>query len=114
MKHILFINKNRILEVNCGCVIGENELFLYSIYLCDEFGLHENTLGITKEFAEYLIKELNLEKSVEKDENGEVTRWKNPIIKQDEKGKKLAGIEKEIKIKSLELQKLIRKKMECI
>ena len=76
------------------------------IYICDEFGCHNNTLGITREFADYLIKELKLVKNTEGATLYDKDTYKNPLIREDKEGKKRAELEKEIQKKQEELNKL--------
>lgn len=110
-----FAFKKNILGV--GYCLMATAMFPYAIYICDEFGLYKNTLGITKEFADKLIEDLKLVKTLDGTEeqrkaNGiEMhTKWLNPLIKQDEEGKKKAEQDKQIKEQSEILKKLLNKK----
>jgi len=97
-------NEERVLRVS-EFSINQNSIFPYTIWLCNEYGLHEHTLGITKEFGEFLIKELKLVKQVE----GSITYWLNPKIKQDKLNQEIALVKQAISKKRLELLELIKK-----
>jgi len=69
---------------------------VYGLVLYDEYGQHTHTWMITKDFGDWLIKELNMKK--EKD------YWKNPNFVMGN------PIELEIKKKSEELKELLKRK----
>lgn len=70
------VNRKNVLQIS-GCGMG-TDFFYNTIMICDEFGLHKNTFGITEDFANYLIKELKLE---EKEDEQFGTFWINPLIR---------------------------------
>lgn len=111
------INKKRILAV--GNNLFSNNLFDYIIQTCDEFGCFKNCFGVTNEFAEYLIKELNLEKQKDvssvtiddkhiEEENGNL-KWTNPKIIEDKKSKKIFEFEEKVKKQKEEFDKELLK-----
>jgi hypothetical protein len=83
-----------------GCF--QTATFPYTLYICDEYGIHQNTLGITKGFGDFLIKELNLVNNIE----GKEEEYYNPLIKEDKDGRKKAELKREIEKKTQELEKL--------
>jgi hypothetical protein len=90
----------KVVNTSEGCF--PTKTFPCMIYICDEYGIHQNTLGITRGFADYLIKELKLVNDVE----GKGWYYYNPLIKEDEQGRKKAELEKEIQRKTKELETL--------
>ena len=76
--------------------------FPYMVYICDEYGKHKNTLGITEGFRNYLIKELNLIKD-DKNEN----RYNNPLITENKEAYEIKKCDDEIK----RLTELIRQQI---
>ncbi len=85
------VSGKNILQIG-SCIMG-TDFFSKTIMICDEFGLHKNTFGITEEFKDYLVKELKLE---EKEDEQFGTFWINPLIRQDEKGKKIFELKKSV------------------
>jgi hypothetical protein len=90
----------KVVNTSEGCFVTGT--FPCMIYICDEFGFHRNTLGITRGFADFLIKELKLINDIE----GKGWYYYNPLIKEDEQGRKKAELEKEIQRKTKELKDL--------
>jgi len=109
------VDKNRILAVIDG--FFSNEIFGYSIQTCDEFGCFSNCLGVTTEFAEFLIKELGLEKEdgeeftcCKSDGTQEETKssnWINKKIIPDENAKKIAENKKKLAEKRKDMMETI-------
>jgi len=99
-----------LVEVAQGTMMS-NEIFPYTIYIYDEFGTHTNTLGITKEFGEHLIKKYDLKKELYQ---SDMFVWRNKNIKSDEKGKELAELDKEIAEKRIEMNNLLIKKVKIL
>ena len=107
------VRKDRIMSVIYD--IFPNKIFNFSIMICDEFGTHEHTFGITNEFSEHLIKKMKLIKTIDGEKsqieiNGEEfhTSWKNPKIKQDETGKKIAELKKELSVQKKEMMEKLK------
>jgi hypothetical protein len=113
------VDKERVYGVGY-CIMG-NSIFPKAIYLCDEYGIHNSTLGITEEFFNHLVKDLKLEKKIEGtkeqiETNGEElhTKWVNPNIKTDEKSKELAELDKKIAEKRKEFNDLLKEKVDIL
>jgi len=70
-----------IWKVNISSKIFPTALFPDTIYIVNEYGNHTNTLGVTRGFSEYLIKELKMELQGETDVAKE--GYVNPSIKDD-------------------------------
>lgn len=95
----------KVVNTSEGCFVTNT--FPCMIYICDEYGIHQNTLGITRGFADYLIKELKLVNDIE----GKGWYYYNPLIKEDEQGRKKAELQREIQRKTEELNRLKAKEI---
>jgi len=87
---------------------GTSKHLPYCVMICDKYGQHAHTYGISKAFGDFLIRELKLIKI----EDDGFVKWDNPNCIEKKESDKLV-LEKEISECSAKLKELLKKKYKC-